>query len=121
MRRATPLLPLLLVLGACAAPRCRNQVAQRVPAPDGVHDVVVYHTDCGAQDGASTQVAILPHDATLPDLPTNVLSLSRPVAVRARWAAADRLLLAYPADVRVVTRLATSPEGIAVSFEPQAR
>jgi hypothetical protein len=110
---------LLFALTACAAPRCRNQIARRVPAPDGSQDAVVYHRDCGAGEGASTEVALLPHDGDLPDLPTNVLTLGDSVDVGARWAGADSVVLTYPAPAKVVGRSERSPDGTTVAFRAQ--
>ncbi len=112
----TPVVALLLLAAGCAAPRCRNQVAGRVAAPGGGQDAVVYHRDCGAGGGASTEVAIIPHDADLPDVPTNVLTLADSVGVEATWSSADSLVLAYPAATKVVGRLGRSPEGVTVAF-----
>ncbi len=110
------LVALLLLAAGCAAPRCRNQVAGRVPAPDGSQDAVIYHRDCGAGAGASTEVGLIPHGADLPDVPTNVLTLADSVAVQATWSGAGSLVLTYPAAARVVGRLERSPEGTAVAF-----
>jgi len=121
-RKATAALAALALSGAlaaCGAPRCRNTVAHRVASPDGQHDAVVYHRDCGAGDGASSGVAILPHDADLPDLPTTVLTLSQPVDVTATWASPTELRLAYPRSATVIGRMATSPDGVALRFQPR--
>ncbi len=106
----------LLLAAACAAPRCRNEVVRRVPAPDGSQDAVVYHRDCGDGQGASTEVALIPHDADLPDLPTNVLTLADSVPVEAAWSGADSVLLTYPAPAKVVARLERSPDGTTGAF-----
>ena len=108
-----------LVLAGCAAPGCRNTITARVPSPDGQSDAVVFQRDCGARDGASAGVAIVPHDADLPDVPTAVLSLAQAVAVRATWASASELRLAYPATATVVGKMASSPEGVSVRLEPR--
>ncbi len=117
--RSAPLLVLLALLAGCAAPRCKNTVAHRVASPDGQHDAVVYQRDCGQGEGASAGVAIIPHDADLPDLPTTVLTLSQPVDVTAAWTSATLLRLSYPASATVVGRMPTSPDGIAVQFQPR--
>ncbi len=117
--RIAPGLALLALLAGCAAPRCRNTVAHRVASPDGQHDVVVFHRDCGQGDGASSGVAILPHDADLPDLPTTVLTLSQPVDVTAAWASPTVVRLTYPASATVVGKMAMSPEGVALEFQPR--
>lgn len=113
MKRAAPAVLLLVLLGACAAPRCRNVAVQRVAGPAGSPDAVVFHRNCG--DGASTEVAILPHEADLPDVPTSVLTLSDSVAVGARWTAPAALELSYPAASKVVVRVDRS-DGIAVAY-----
>ena len=121
-RKATAALALLALSGtlaACAAPRCKNTVAHRVASPDGQYDAVVYHRDCGAGDGASSGVAILPHDADLPDLPTTVLTLSQPVDVTATWVSPTELRLTYPRGATLIGRMATSPDGVALRFQPR--
>ncbi len=117
--RIAPALGLLALLAGCAAPRCRNTVARRVASPDGQHDAVVYQRDCGQGDGASGGVAIVPHGADLPDLPTAVLTLSQPVPVTAAWASATTLRLGYPAGATVTGRMPTSPDGITVELQPR--
>ncbi len=114
-----PALALCIALAACAAPRCKNTVAQRVVAPDGQHDAVVYHRDCGRGEGASSGVAILPHAADLPDLPTTVLTLSPPVDVGVRWTSPTALRLSYPASATVIGRMPASPDGITLDFQPR--
>lgn len=125
MNRARPALA-LLVLGACAAPllagcaapRCQNAVAQRVAAPGGEHDAVVYHRSCGRNEGASTEVAVLPHGADLPDVPTSVLTLADSTSVAARWTTPAELAVSYPASARVVVKVDRSSEGVAVVYSP---
>jgi hypothetical protein len=121
MTRAAALASILL-LGACAAPRCRNTVVQRVVAPDGAHDAVVYHRSCGRGTGASTEVAVLPHEADLPDLPTSVLTLSDLVGIGARWTSPSELAVSYPENARVVASVNRSSEGVAVVYatDPEA-
>lgn len=110
---------LVLLLAGCAAPRCRNTVVQRVPSPGEQFDAIVYRRDCGRGEGASTNVAVLLRGADLPDLPTSVLTLSQPVTVRAAWATANELLLDYPAAATVVGRMAVSPDGVTLRFQPR--
>ncbi len=114
-----PVLGLLVILAGCAAPRCTNTVARRVAAPDGQHDAVVYQRDCGRGEGASSGVAILPHGADLPDVPTTVLTLSQPVIVTAAWASPTALRLSYPASATVTGRMPVSPDGITLEFQPR--
>ncbi len=114
-----PALALLGLLAGCAAPRCKNTVAHRTPSPDGQHDAVVYQRDCGRGEGASAGVAILPHGADLPDLPTTVLALSQPVDVSVAWASAAVLRLSYPASATVIGRMPLSPDGISIEFQPR--
>ncbi len=117
--RIAPALALLGLLAGCAAPRCKNTVAHRTPSPDGQHDAVVYQRDCGRGEGASSGVAILPHGADLPDLPTTVLALSQPVDVSVAWASAAVLRLSYPAGATVIGRMPVSPDGIRIEFQPR--
>ncbi len=109
-------LVLALLLAGCAAPRCRNTVARRVPSPGGQFDAIVYQRDCGRGEGASTGVAVLPRGADLPDLPTSVLTIAQPVDVAATWTAASELRLDYPASATVVGRMALSPDGVKLRF-----
>ncbi len=110
---------LALLLAGCAAPRCRNTVARRVPSPGGQFDAIVYQRDCGRGEGASTEVAVLPHGADLPDLPTSVLTLAQPVDVAVTWTAAGELRLDYPARATLVGRMALSPDGVKLWFAPR--
>ena len=112
-------LALATLLASCAAPACRNAIARRVPSPDSQSDAVVFQRDCGGQAGASTDVAIVPHDADLPDMPTPVLTLGQSVSVTATWSSASELVLAYPASASVVGKMARSPEGVSVRLEPR--
>ncbi len=122
MPRACPIAPalaLFALLAGCAAPRCTNTVAQRSASPDGQHDAVVYQRACGPGEGASSGVAIVPHGADLPDLPTTVLTIAQPVTVTAAWPSATVLRLGYPASATVIGRMASSPDGITVEFQPR--
>lgn len=119
MNRAAPL-AFMLLLGACAAPRCRSTVTQRVVSPDGAHDAVVYHRSCGRGAGSSTEVTVLPHDADLPDLPTGVLTLSDSVGVATRWTSASELAVSYPASAHVVLSVNRSSEGVAIVYATDA-
>ncbi len=105
-------------LAGCAAPGCRNTIAARVPSPDGASDAVVFQRDCGGSAGASTGVAIVPHEADLPDMPTPVLTLAQPVRVTAAWASPAELRLAYPGGATVVGKMSRSPEGVSVRLDP---
>ncbi len=116
MTRVPAAVALLVLLAACEAPRCQSSVSQRVPAPDGAHDAVVYHRSCAAGEGSNTEVAVLPHGADLPDVPTTVLTLSDSVAVAAHWASASDLALSYPANAHVIARVNRSSEGVAVVY-----
>ncbi len=112
-------LALALLLAGCAAPRCRNTVARRVPSPGGQFDAIVYQRDCGRGEGASTEVAVLPGGADLPDLPTSVLTLAQPENVTATWTGPSELRLDFPARATVVGRMALSPDGVRVRFQPR--
>ncbi len=118
MLRSPLALVAALALGACA-PRCRNEVVRRVPAPDGTRDAVLYHRSCGAADDTSSAVAVIPHDADLPDLPTNVLGLSRRVDVTPSWTAPAELRLVYPQAAGVIGRIDRTAEGVTVRFDPR--
>ena len=112
-------LALVAALALCAcAPRCRNQVVRRIPGPDGTLDAVLYYRSCGAADDTSTAVAVIPHDADLPDLPTNVLGLSRRADVSASWTGTAGLRLVYPHSAGVVGRMDRSIDGVTVQFDP---
>lgn len=117
LRAHALLLVAALALTACGAPRCRNRIDRRVPSPDASRDAVLYDRDCG--EGPSTAVAVIPHAADLPDLPTNVLGLSRATAVTANWASATELHLAYPATATVIGRMDRTSDGVSVRFDPR--
>ncbi len=118
MTRVPAAIALLVLLAACEAPRCQSSVSQRVPAPDGAHDAVVYHRSCGAGEGSNTEVAVLPHGADLPDVPTSVLTLADSTNVAARWTTPAELAVSYPASARVVVKVDRSSEGVAVVYSP---
>ncbi len=120
--RGVPALALtaaVAVLAGCGAPTCKNSIIHRVPSPDGQSDAVVFQRDCGGREGASSGVAVIPHDADLPDMPTTVLSLAQPVDVAASWSSASELRLAFPRSAQVVGKMASSPEGVSVRLEPR--
>ncbi len=120
MNRVALALATSLLVGACAAPRCQNAVRQRLASPDGAHDAIVYQRSCGRGEGASTELAILPHDADLPDVPTSVLTLADSVAVAARWTSPSALAVSYPASAHVVVSVNHSSEGVAIVYSADA-
>lgn len=110
-----PIAVLALVLTGCGAERCRNDIARRIASPDRSHDAVYFRHDCG--DGASSGVAIIPHGADLPDLPTTVLTLSEPVDVAITWSSPTQVVLRFPATAKVVGRQDRSQDGVDVRFD----
>jgi hypothetical protein len=99
---------------------CGNEVLARVASPGGGYQAVIFERDCGATTGFSTQVSVLPADATFREQPSfwsateqgNVLVIdddhgAAPAgtgggpAVAARWDDEHHLVLTYHPRARV--------------------
>lgn len=109
-------------------PACSNTVLERVSAPGGGHDAVMFNRVCGAGDGFSTQVSVVTAGEDLPDLAGNALvavDADEPAAwggpqVEITWLGATELELVVD-DTATVSRQSASVSGVSVSVVQAAR
>jgi hypothetical protein len=85
-RRGGIFVIVLLLCNSCLDP-CGNDEVARVPSPDAKFEAVVFQRDCGATTGFTTQISILPKDASLPKSAGNlfVADSNRGAAPSAKW------------------------------------
>ena len=86
---------LLALTSGCVGSLCANSVTERVSAPDGKHDAVVFTRDCGATTGFSTQIAIVNAKADVPNDAGNVFVAPDESVVRIAWAGPDTLIVQH--------------------------
>ena len=90
---------------------CANSMLSESRSPDGRYKAVVFERSCGATTGFSTQVSILPIDATQPRSGGNALVVdtdhgAAPIGkgggptVRVDWLSAHNLQLTYHPKAR---------------------
>ncbi len=101
---------------------CGSTEVERIAAPDGRYDAVVYEYSCGATTGFSTQVAIVKAHASPPDSRGNVLSADDneyvaavgpqgTVTIELQWLSTDSLVVAIDPSARVFQQV-SSVQGI---------
>lgn len=116
----------LVLLSGCSE-MCRNNVVERVEAPDGAHRAVLFQRDCGATTGFSTQLSVLrageepteSGNAFIADDgngPVRAGSWGGPWA-EARWLSPRHLLVRYAAGARLFAP-ANEVAGVRISCEP---
>jgi len=127
----------ILVAGALVfprhrGPRCDDFLVSRLPSPDGVHDAVIYQSDCGAPSEVRTHALVLTAPAYVPsrwgsgaplvpapDTLSPILIIdsnhgAAPAsawggpAIDATWVARDSLLLRFDPRARVVQEQSTA-------------
>ena len=97
------------------APTCSTDIAQRLTAPDGQFDLVVFSRDCGASTGPNTQAALIPAGDQLPDDATSFVSVGLATDFAPRWDGFGNIELTVPADAETYRRDETVA-GIAVIY-----
>ena len=97
---------LSICLVACADP-CENRVLSEVPGPKGNRTAIVFERSCGATTGFSTHVSVVNEFGELGRSAGNVFAADsdhgavKDMTVTVRWAAADQVVIRYPAQSRV--------------------
>jgi hypothetical protein len=123
-------------VGCGAADPCGNSILERIPSPQGTHDVVIFERDCGATTGFTTQASVIHHRARFRERPSlwaatlggNALAsddnhgAAPPGAgggpvILARWVDETHLLLTYDPRARA-SLVATSIDGVQVAAQP---
>lgn len=124
MKVCLPMLALLACAGCSDA--CQNTVASSHLSPNGSLAVVLFHRDCGATTGFSTQISILRPD----DKPTGsgnafIADDDRGAGrvgsregswAEARWLTPDHLLIRYAAKSRLFKR-SDSVSGVKITYQ----
>ncbi len=103
-------------LSGCFDPEslCGNEVVTRAASPSAGVDAVVFHRDCGATTGFSTQVALVPAGG-MPVGAGDVLVLKDRVALDLRWSSDAALVVSGIASAQVIHQ-SVVVGGIAVSY-----
>lgn len=96
---------------------CSNALKQRIPAPDGGKDAVVFERDCGATTAPSMQLSIVdPGD--LPSDGGNALTTELRddrKSISLSWVTPDRLLVTIPKDAELFEQN-TSVSGVRIEY-----
>jgi len=89
-----PLVFVCCLLGACAL--CGNDVAFEEVSPNGRLKAVVFDRSCGATTGFTTQISILPRNASLPNEGGNVFGAEGVLRIQVSWVSDSQLQVGYP-------------------------
>ncbi len=118
----------MYALSAFFADPCGNTVVAEVLSPDPRYKAVVFHRDCGATTGFSTQVSVIRALDPLPNESGNVFvadgqhGTTPPTGaggleVGAWWKSGTSLVISHPPGARVFKQ-ATEILGVQVAYEP---
>ena len=96
------------------APTCSTDIADRLTAPDGQFDLVVFSRRCG-QTGPNTQAALIPAGDDLPEDATSFASIGVAADLEPRWDGFGNIELALPESAEIY-RQDETVAGIAVIY-----
>lgn len=96
-------------------PECAVREQQRLPAPDGAFDLVIFARDCGATTGANTQAALVPPGEAVPFDAASFVSVGAQTDLAPRWTGDGGIEMTLPPTAEIYRRDA-SVAGIAVSY-----
>lgn len=86
-----------VIFSACDL--CTNTFLDRVPAPSGKYDAVVFTRGCGATTSESVQISIVSSGDNVLDDPVFVADKITTASVE--WTSPDELTVRYPAGARL--------------------
>ena len=96
-------------------PTCNLAISNRLTAPDGQFDLVVFSRDCGTATGPNSQAALIPPGDELPEDATSFASIGAIADLASRWDGFGNIELTIPEDVEVY-RQDDEVAGIAVIY-----
>jgi hypothetical protein len=99
---------------------CGNTVFAESQSPNGKLKAVVFGRDCGATDGVSTQISILPVSVDLPNEDGNICAVSIFPRVELRWAGNNELVIVHHGGAKFFNA-AQSFYGVTIKYEVQAQ
>jgi len=108
-----------LLLAACTAEVCDQDIQQTIASPSGARSAVVFVRECESPRGtvATTDVSVLPTGRELPDEPGNAYVRYGRAELAVRWEGENVLRVADPQSG--VTRQITLPTSSATSSAPR--
>lgn len=95
-------------------PACTITEEQRLPAPDGQFDLVVFSRDCG-DTAPNSQAALVPPGEAVPVDAASFVSIAAATGLTPRWQAAESIDIALPPAAEIF-RQDASVAGIAVTY-----
>ena len=96
-------------------PACNLAISNRMTAPDGRFDLVIFSRDCGTATGPNSQAALIPAGDDLPEDATSFVSIGAIVDLAPRWDGFGNIELTIPEDAEVY-RQDDEVAGIAVIY-----
>ena len=96
------------------APGCTTAIGDRLTAPDGQFDLVVFSRSCG-ETGPNTQAALIPVGDDLPEDATSFASIGVAADLEPRWDGFGNIELALPQGAEIY-RQDETVAGIAVIY-----
>lgn len=114
------MLPALLAGGAIwyfaeTLPACKTTIADRLTAPDGRFDLVVFSRSCGATTGPNTQAALVPANEDLPEDAASFLSIGSAAELEPRWDGFGNIELSVSPEAEIY-RQDDSVAGVSVIY-----
>lgn len=97
------------------APACSLAISDRLTAPDGQFDLVVFSRQCGDGTGPNTQAALIPAGDDLPEDATSFASIGVAADLAPRWDGFGNVELTLPAAAQIYRKDETVA-GIAVIY-----
>jgi hypothetical protein len=82
-------------------PECEVEERQRLTAPDGQFDLVIFGRDCG-ETPPNTQAALVPPGETVPFDAASFFSAAAEADLSPRWDAYGNVELALPAGIEIL-------------------
>lgn len=83
-------------------PPCETTIAQRLTAPDGRFDLVMFSRQCGTDP--NTQLALIPAGDPLPDDAASFAAVGAETDLAPRWDAFGNIEVTLPVETEVVRR-----------------
>jgi hypothetical protein len=96
-------------------PGCEVSIQNRLAAPDGRFDLVVFSRQCGGSGAPNTQAALVPAGEGLPEDAASFVSIGTKADLGARWDGPGKIELSLPPGAEIY-RQDTGVAGVTVLY-----
>jgi hypothetical protein len=101
------LIVVLLLFAFAFLDLCGTDIIKEVSSPDGLYNLTIYQTDCGATTGFTTRISIAPSHKGLLDKSGNIMTLDgHPdwTIKDIKWNNVDNITIEYNTESKVISR-----------------